>query len=73
MRLISITPPVKTVGTVDGLSFGTLRIMGLLEMRYESTGILDQSDLVWTVVGPIQFTDTRGNTWKQGDEIVWEK
>lgn len=73
MGLISITPWVKTVGSIDGLSFGTLREMGLLEMRYESTGIPDHSDLVWTVVGPITFTDSKGNNWKQGDEIVWEK
>lgn len=73
MGLISITPTVKTVGSINGLSFGTLREMGLLEMRYESTGIPDNPDLVWTVVGPITFTDSQGNNWKQGDEIVWEK
>lgn len=73
MGLISITPPVKTVGSIDGLSFGTLRQMGLLEMRYEYAGFPDCYDLIWTVVGPVQFTDTQGNTWKQGDTIVWEK
>jgi len=73
MGLISITPTVKTVGSIDGLSFGTLREMGLLEMRYESTGVPDNYDLIWTVVGPITFTDSHGNNWKQGDEIVWEK
>jgi hypothetical protein len=74
MGLISITPTVKTVGSSSGLSFGTLREMGLLEMRYESVGgIPDCYDLVWTVVGPITFTDSQGNNWKQGDEIVWEK
>ena len=56
-----------------GLCYGDLQRMGYLSKMYRRGMAEDCHDIVWRVIGDIEFTDTHGHTWKQGDEIVWEK
>lgn len=55
--------------------FGDLRDLGYLTKKYvpESRWDPDAFTIVWTVVGDIEFTDTHGRHWKQGDVIEWPK
>jgi len=55
------------------ISFGDLQDLGLLEKSYRKGWDPECMDIVWRVVGDVEFTDSQGNCWKQGDEIVWEK
>jgi len=55
-----------------GLCFGDLQREGYLTKSHQKGWSDDCYDIVWTVVGDIEFTDTHGNHWKQGDKIVWE-
>jgi hypothetical protein len=58
----------------DHFSFGDLQKLGHLTKRYVTVCHSDPDvfDIEWTVVGDIEFTDQRGNRYKQGDVIVWE-
>jgi len=57
----------------DALSFGSLEKLGLLRKGYQKGGDPECMDIVWTVVGDVEFTDSHGNHWQQGDVIVWER
>lgn len=59
----------------DGLCFGDLQDMGYLTKHYRQVSRHDPDGFTieWTVVGDIEFTDSHGNHWKQGDVIEWEK
>lgn len=56
-------------------AFGDLQRLGHLTKRYrpESRHDPDNFTIVWTVVGDIEFTTTRGETFRQGDVIEWPK
>jgi hypothetical protein len=57
----------------DGLCFGNLEDMGYLSKRYRTYDRRDPDGfyIEWTVTGDIEFTDTYGKTYKQGDVIEW--
>lgn len=72
--MIYILPIVSTSSYARGqLDFGTLQELGFLTKEYVATGKPDCHDIVWTVVGPIEFDDSQGNHWTQGDVITWSK
>ena len=72
--MIYILPIVSTSSYARGqLDFGTLQALGFLAKEYVSTGIPDYDDIVWKVIGPIEFDDSQGNHWKHGDVITWTK
>ena len=53
------------------LTFGTLERFGYLTKHYVPGEWGD--DIVWTVVGDIEFTTEYDETHRKGDVIVWEK
>lgn len=72
--MMYILPIVSTSSYARGqLGFGTLQDLRFLTKEYVATGEPDCHDIVWTVVGPIEFDDSQGNHWTQGDVITWSK
>ncbi len=72
--MIYIIPIVSTSSYARGqLDFGTLQGLGWLTKEYVSGWAPDYHDIVWTVVAPIEFDDSQGNHWQEGDVITWEK
>jgi len=71
-RFTDIYPASHAKGHV---AFGDLQALGHLTKRYvpESRWDPDNFTIVWTVVGDIEFTTTRGETFRQGDVIEWPK
>lgn len=61
----------------ENLCFGDLEEAGILQ-RELCSGPNHDSDrdditIKWTVLLNVQFVDTAGNTWVQGDVIIWDK
>ena len=71
-RFINVYPATHRLGE---FAFGDLQALGHLTKRYqqESRWDPDSFTIVWTVVGDIEFTTTRGDTFRQGDVIEWPK
>jgi len=74
--------PLKIMNVIeqqndDGMCFGDLRNAGLLDKNYiPGTGYggdWDPTGIVWTVIGDVEFTTDRGETFKKGDRIEWQK
>lgn len=57
------------------ITYGSLVEMGYLtkERQFNRADPYGSGNILWTVVGDIEFTDEYGHTFKQGDEILWEK
>ena len=69
-----IEPIVWTASRArDHLDFGTLEDLGFLTKQYIPTGEPDCHDIQWTVIGNIEFDDSLGNHWVEGDVITWSK
>lgn len=74
MALLYIRPIIHTSSFARGqLAFGDLQALGYLTKEYISTGEPDYHDIEWRVVGHIEFDDSNGNHWQQGDVITWSK
>ena len=60
-----------------GIGFGDLREAGLLSKNYiPGSGAPDDCDphgIEWTVIADVEFTNDRGEAYKQGDVIEWQK
>ena len=74
---LKIVNVIEAGGTTEGICFGDLRNAGLLGKDYiPGTGYGDDWDptgIVWTVIGDFEFTTDRGETFKKGDVIEWQK
>ena len=54
-------------------SMGTLVDEGILTKEYESTGIPDAHNIIWTNVSNDVIVVTEYDTIKPGESVVWEK
>ena len=72
---LKITGVVSASGTPDGICFGDLGRLDLLDKSYipGNGPDYDPQGIEWIVRGDIEITTEYGETYKQGDVITWEK
>ncbi len=77
--LLRLDDPVETCTFHPGagLNFGDLEESGIAErdLMHGPSYAYDRDDItiVWKILLNVEFTDTEGNEWKQGDMILWDK
>jgi hypothetical protein len=74
---LKIENVIEAGGYADALCFGDLREVGLLKKDYipgsGAPGDCDPHGIEWTVIGDVEFTTDRGDVYKKGDCIEWQK